>query len=49
LFRLSVVENVQLLLSDFYLIGRKNKELNFLVAKFFARGGEIREWDGLYA
>jgi hypothetical protein len=48
LFRLSVVENVQLL-SDFQLIGRKNKELNFLVAKCFARGGEIREWDGLYA
>ena len=38
-----VVENVQLL-SDLSLIGRKNKELNFLMANFFASGGEIREW-----
>jgi hypothetical protein len=25
-------------------MGRKNKEFNFLVAEFFASGGEIREW-----
>jgi hypothetical protein len=31
-------------LLELSLIGRKNKEFNFSVAKFFASGYEIREW-----
>ena len=42
-----VVENVQLLSDVSLMIFRcfsKNKGLNFLMAKFFASAGEIRDW-----
>jgi hypothetical protein len=43
MFLHSFVENAQRL-SDLAQMARKNKELIFSVAKFFASGGEIREW-----
>ena len=38
-----VFENAQLLF-NFVLMARKNNSLQFLVAKFFASGGEMLEW-----
>jgi hypothetical protein len=38
------IRSAKLPVSSLQLIGRTNKGLNFLVAKFFASGGKLREW-----